>query len=281
MSGVRLGIWDIVQTGGHDGPVIDAAEQLLSRLLETSKIDVMSIEFADPLLSDAKLDGFEERLGGRYLVCEHRFEREALLRLHGSWDGFLASLGHDTRRNVRRYRRKAEEMGLRFRFTEGPPTEAGRKMRYHLGRETHPKPFTERKIDRFDRFVRDRGRSFHADLHSADGEPLAFVTGFVIGDTAYVLYQLNHRAERANSIALVLRGYLIETLIERGIGDLIFPNGCVGSLKIACQRQSLSAVAFVRRSAIARAKAEYLVRKIPAHMASESIRYALDRSPMW
>jgi hypothetical protein len=51
-----------------------------------------------------------------------------------------------------------------------------------------------------------------------------------------MICQLNNDRERsADSLSVVLRGYLIESLIARGIDDLFFWGGAGGALARYCQ----------------------------------------------
>jgi hypothetical protein len=68
-----------------------------------------------------------------------------------------------------------------------------------------------------------------AGLRDSDGRWVGILGGWQEADNATVFLQMNHERENlGNSLSLVLRGYLIERLIESGVRTLRFWAGTRG-----------------------------------------------------
>ena len=273
--GRDLRIVDAVLACRSPARCLDEAEAVLHRLKDEAPIDILSVEIADPRGADGKLEGFQRR--GAYLVCEHRYAREALLTLEDDWEDFLNGLGRKTRRNMRRFRRRAGAAGLRFSLADEAPSSVDAEARHRLGAATRPAPRSATYIDACDVFIRARTHPFVGRLREGDGATAAMVVGFITGQSAYIAYQLHHSRHEKLSLSLTMRSHLTEALIRQGVRELIFPNGCQGQLRSACRPQPISTVAFIRAGPVALTKALALVLRAPAHPASESIRHAMSR----
>jgi hypothetical protein len=227
--------------------------------------DIVAVEIAGPRQDDAKINGFVPVADGRYVACEHRYARHALLPLQDDDEAFLDSLGYRTRRNIRNFRRKAEAAGQSFTLGLAPPSPAERETRHRLGAMTPPNGRAAHLIDRYDAFLHGRDDCVTGHIHAPSGEPIAFIAAFVVGQSAYVAYQV-HQHDEKSSLSLLVRSYLVRALI--------FPNRCLGLLAASCVPQEISIVTLVRRDLRAAAKAIILARKVPAHPASEPLRHA-------
>jgi hypothetical protein len=97
-------------------------------------------------------------------------------------------------------------------------------------------------------------RPFQAHLGQLVGHPLSVTGGFIEGDLALMTYQLNDRIFRSLSPSLMLRSFLVQALIERGVRYLAFVGGCAGLLYHQCTAAPAAEVLIVRRTFIARAK---------------------------
>jgi hypothetical protein len=233
--------------------------------------DIVAVEIAEPRPDDAAITGFA--ISGDHAVCEHRYARHALLPLCGSDEAFLERLGYHTRRNVRNFRRKADAAGMTFTINDAPPSAIGRAARHQLGAITPPNGRAPALLDRYDAFLRARTDCVTASIRDFSGALIALTAAFVVGESAYIVYQL-HEHDRKLSWSLVMRSWLARALIERGVVEMIFPNGCLGLLAAACEPQEIAILTFVRRNPLAALRAASLARRAPAHPASEPLRHA-------
>ena len=67
-------------------------------------------------------------------------------------------------------------------------------------------------------------------LLGADGKWIGLAGGSYVGNRAYLITQLNDRTRPRESVSLVLRSYMIETLINRRCQELIFWDSNSASL---------------------------------------------------
>src|SRR5262249_30047098 len=87
-------------------------------------------------------------------------------------------------------------------------------------------PFSPAKMKCAARTVLSTGEPWIAGLQAASGEYLSVSAGWFDGGRATMLLQQNNDLEHAEaSLSVVLRGYLIETLIQRQTPELIFWSG--------------------------------------------------------
>jgi hypothetical protein len=248
-AGIDLAIIDAGAGPAPGDDPIGHAEAALNAARQTGAVDIMVLQIAHGARPGKPPRGFQQAMGGDYLAIERGLTRRETLPIGDDYASFLQSLGHDTRRNAHRYRRKAEAAGLSFRFAWGPPPPDEADRRYRLGAATRPIQKSRRRIDAHDRFIAARARPYQAWLEKPDGEPASFATGFVTGDGGYLVYQLNDPAFAAISLSMTLRTYVIEALSAAGVRALIFPNGCGGLLGNACEVRRGTAIVAIRSSA--------------------------------
>ncbi|HJZ78650.1 MAG TPA: GNAT family N-acetyltransferase [Vicinamibacterales bacterium] len=150
-------------------------------------------------------------------------ELHSTLPLPPSYETFLTCLGTQTRRNFRYYRRKFEAAGHRYVEHIAPQDleEILRRLR------TKSRiPFSIAKMRTAARTVLATSQPWAAALRHANGEFLSVTAGWLDGGRATMLLQQNNDLEFGDaSLSVVLRGYLIETLIAQRVPELRFWSG--------------------------------------------------------
>ena len=151
-----------------------------------------------------------------------RQEHHTHLELPRTYDEFLAKVGPHTRRNLRYYRRKSELAGNEF-----CPDRSFKDL-CAAARRLFPKAaYAKRKSD-FQRclaMIEAMPSRLLIGLRRRSSEWISLAAGWYVGDRAFLNLQLNDRTCRRESVSLVLRSYLIEQLINRGIRELVFWAG--------------------------------------------------------
>jgi hypothetical protein len=148
-----------------------------------------------------------------------RSEPHDHLELPRSYQEFLAKLGPRTRRNFRYYRRRSELSGNEFisDFAFEDFCCAARRL--------FPKAAYARSRDNFERclaMIETMPSRVLVGLRRKGGEWISLASGWHVGDRTILVAQLNDRDCGRDSVSSVLRSYLIESLIDRGIRELIF-----------------------------------------------------------
>lgn len=148
--------------------------------------------------------------------------RHAMLALQPRYEDFLVRLGPRTRRNLRYYRRKMEQAGSRFRGTlPFADFAAASRALFPNAAYASSRP----NLDRCLAMIEAMSRPLMIGLQNSRGEWVSLAGGWYAGERAILLTQLNDRAYTRESISLVMRSYLIETLISEGIRELVFWEG--------------------------------------------------------
>jgi hypothetical protein len=154
------------------------------------------------------------------------------LPLPGSWTAFLATVGPDTRRNLRRYPSRAARSGITF----WPEIDAATfrcafdSLRLHANRWDGLDPRDART---------HAGEVIRVGLRSADEGWLSVLAGWRHGERAYIATQINHGSHPQMSLSMVLRAWLIQALIDRGIREIVFLDGCAGALQLSCVEERI------------------------------------------
>jgi len=151
-----------------------------------------------------------------------RVEHHAHLELPRTYDEFLAKVGPSTRHNLRRYRRKSEQTGNEF-CPDQPFTDFSAVARRLLPKEAHAKGISN--LQRVLGMIEAMPSRLLIGLRRRDGEWISLAGGWYVDGRAVLVLQLNDRTCSRESVSLVLRSYLIEQLINRGIRELVFWAG--------------------------------------------------------
>ena len=144
-----------------------------------------------------------------------RVKEHANLPLPSSYEQFLKSLGSTTRHNFRYYRRRFESAGHTY-LDYLTPNELRAASLYLRPKCSIPSRLgaIERILDMVD--VADRPLA--VGLKHRNGEWLGVVGGVYRSNAGVLYMQLNNDTDFAkDSLSVVLRAYLIETLIRQGM----------------------------------------------------------------
>jgi len=146
----------------------------------------------------------------------------AHLELPRTYDEFLAKVRRPTRHNFNRYRRRSELASNEFcpdqTFTDFC---AAAKRLFSVA--AHPLP--KWKFQQSLAMIEATPSRLLIGLRRRGGDWISLAGGWYVGDRAFLALQLNDCTCGRESISLVLRSYLIEQLINRGIRELVFWNG--------------------------------------------------------
>lgn len=209
------------------------------------------------LLSDSKTRGLRLMVPTRHgldftsLAASHKVEvyqtevlNHCVLPLSDDYGAFLQSLGSNTRRNFRYYRRRCEEAGIRFvadmSISEFAGAMSSLQDRCTVGTKT-------KGMKRAIRMLGAREQPMLAGLRDARGSWLAVVGGWYESDQAVLFCQVNNDVDYPqSSLCTVLRGYLIELLIAMGRKKILFWAGVGYPLLRYCHYLPTTAIYFDR-----------------------------------
>jgi hypothetical protein len=166
------------------------------------------------------------------------------LPLLATLDETLATLGKHTRRNLRYYRRRAEEkLGCVF----VPEVEMGRAEFLAVNRVcSYPVP-DKIAAWRYDSTQEIAGRLF-VGVRSGSGEWLSLIGGRSHGDATAVAWQMNREEMESYSLSTVMRSYLLQYEVERGTRRLFFDGGTPHSIHHAFVTAEVAYAVASRRS---------------------------------
>jgi hypothetical protein len=182
--------------------------------------------------------------GVKMWCCSRQREGDWLV-LEPAYEQFLKRLGSHTRRNMRLYRRKADEMGycyiprLSLREYQAAVVDLNVRVDY---------PTDHGRDERDSRFFDLFPNAIRAGIRDRYGRFLALIAGVVYGGVLHVLTQFNDVTQSTLSISLVLRGHLIEDLIGHGFTAIHFVNGVSAMLGRSCEPALLRTLSIDRRS---------------------------------
>ncbi len=159
----------------------------------------------------------------RFDVHFSRAKDHASLSLPGTYEQLLLSFGSTTRHNFRYYRRRFETAG--HVYLDNLSLDELRLAASYLGpkcrRSTQPYA-----IARFLKMMATADRPLAVGLKHRNGEWLSIIGGVYRPPAGVLLWQLNNDGEfPGDSLSVVLRGYLIESLIRDGMKEFIIWNG--------------------------------------------------------
>ena len=151
------------------------------------------------------------------------------LPLPASYEAFLAALGLNSRRNFRRYRHRFEARNNRY--VEQIPYEEFVQAVACLAQKckaggTPSVLLNPETLHCGLRVLAVAPRTLLAGLRSPDGQWLAVLGAWYGGQSATMVLQLNDDSGYPHdSLSVVLRSYVIETLIAQGVQDVVFRGG--------------------------------------------------------
>lgn len=152
-----------------------------------------------------------------------RFQDHAVLSLPETYEQMLRSFGSTTRRNFRYYRRRCEAAGCVY--VDSVPIDELRSAAGYLERKCS-KPCQPGSVDRSINMAALADRPLAAGLRHRNGEWWSVLCGIYRPAAGVLLLQLNNDRDFPDySLSSVLRGYLIETLIEQGMKEFIIWAG--------------------------------------------------------
>ena len=196
--------------------------------------------------------------GRHHLVLPATINFHDRIPLAATYDEFLATLGGHSRRNLRHARRNAAQAGITHTIRPAAPEHApdiAANLAPNLAPDlaglaarTYPTGFRQAAVQAIHRLLAAQAHGFHSLIAAPDGDIISCCSGFIDGDTAFVIHQMNHRDHLAQQRSLTNRGFLIEHLIERGVKNLVFIKGCRGILHHACLPESGDVLWIVRLS---------------------------------
>jgi len=156
------------------------------------------------------------------------YEMHSALPLPSSYEAFVTSLGAQTRHNFRYYRRRFEAAG--HRFVENLPPREVEEILLQLRMKSQI-PFSAARMRTAARRVMSTDQPWAAALRHANGDYLSVTAGWFDRGRAILLLQQNNDIEFSQaSLSVVLRGYLIETLIARRVPELLIWSGAAAPL---------------------------------------------------
>jgi hypothetical protein len=165
----------------------------------------------------------DEQLKLSGLVVKQLYEHVPgdLIALPGSYDRFFTSLGSNTRRNIRRYTRRAAAAGIVFagRVSASDYAAAVERLNRRSGFSVGA-----HRIARDKRLI-ELHCGEHFALRAANGQIVAALCGFSRNGRFHLLSQTNDAGLPDLSLSLVLRGFVIEHIIAAGHTELQFMGG--------------------------------------------------------
>jgi hypothetical protein len=204
---------------------------------------------ADGLLADHRADGaIIRRIGrisakpglrlrrGTVTLSLGTIETREILPLPATFDAFLTGLGRVTRAHLRSSLRHMERLRLRHSVTLGGKMTADEEV-LSLAHRNLPKPMPLRLLSDCLNDVNAQAAPFRSELRGPDGTLISVVFGYLDGDCALLVCQLNPQdAPKIGQAgcSLLHRALLIRDLIGRGSKALIMVNGCSGMLRLYC-----------------------------------------------
>jgi hypothetical protein len=152
-----------------------------------------------------------------------RVKDHASLSLPGTYEQLLLSFGYTTRHNFRYYRRRFETAG--HVYLDKLSLDELRLAAFYLEQKCS-KPSQPHSIDRLLKMTAAADRPLAVGLKHRNGEWLSIIGGVYRPAAGVLLLQLNNDREfPRDSLSVVLRGYLIESLIQQGMKEFIIWAG--------------------------------------------------------
>jgi hypothetical protein len=161
-------------------------------------------------------------------ICDSQAQTHSRLVLPETYETFLNALRPRARRNFRYYRRRSQEAG--DFYCEAVTLDECRRAAYELARQSSISCRIEQLKRALD-MVAAVPRPMLAGLRDRSGAWLSVAGGWSDARGATLMFQLNRdREHRKDSLSTVIRAYLIESLIQKGIREVWFWGGTAGAL---------------------------------------------------
>lgn len=169
------------------------------------------------------------------------------LKLETTLEATLAQMGSNTRRNLRRYRKRLEtNLGAHF----VPEAEVGLDEFLELARNaTNPIPVTEAAW-RYNALQASPGRML-LGVKAQDGRWLSLIGGQRNGTTTELEWQVNRGDLPHYSLSTVMRAYLLENEIALGMSRVMFKGGTPHSMRHSLIESRVTDLIVVRRTPLA------------------------------
>jgi len=241
ISGIRTGV--VYADGSLDGMLLaaerhrqDALRVALETLLSSPGIRGLRLRLlrdSGDLNSIGQLV-ISRSLDVQYSLIEHDvsplWKYHAHLPLADSYDRFLNRLGSTTRHNFRYYRRRFEAAG--HRFVDSLSVDELRSAAAELApKSKFVTSWRHLEIENGLKMVAAAGRPLAIGLKHRDGEWLSVIGGWYRPGGAVLCFQCNNDSNFGNdSLSIVLRAYLIESLIAQSLEELVIWAGTRGPL---------------------------------------------------
>jgi len=172
--------------------------------------------------------------GRRVIWASQTRERRDRLILQPSFEATLAEFGKHTRRNLRYYRRKAEEQ-FGCEFVPDITSEVFGKEFSELLCHANPSMDYEAARGRLERHLSARFR-FISGLRAADGRWLSCIAGRRVPGETVVDWQINHGEYARASLCTVMRSYFLENEVALGSRRLFFEEGTPHTMEFSFVR---------------------------------------------
>jgi hypothetical protein len=161
-------------------------------------------------------------------IHSYREEQHAHLELPRTYDEFLAKVRRPTRHNLCRYRRRSELAGNEF-CPDQPFTDFCAAAKRLFPKDAYAKH--QSNFRRALAMIESMPSRLLIGLRRRGGDWISLAGGWYVGDCAFLALQSNDRACGKESVSLVLRSYMLEQLINRGIRELVFWSGTSAPLR--------------------------------------------------
>src|SRR5262249_7240219 len=150
--------------------------------------------------------------------CSPLWKQHAHLALAETYDQFLRTLGSATRHNFRYYRRRFEASG--HRFVEHLSLDELRGAVLGLFPKSKLTATTQKSLNGQLERLATASSLLAAGLKHKSGDWLSVAGGWYMPGRAVLCFQCNNEKDFArDSLSVVLRAYLIELLIRRGLKE--------------------------------------------------------------
>lgn len=221
------GEWTVLAAAGRHSEVAWNAALLLLR--QGARLVLVSAVGAD-FAYDASHRAGERNAGS--CATQTRVLRRTL-PLAATVDETLAALGRRSRRNFRAYRRRSDKM-FALRYQDNLAVNDADFLELNAGSAyAVPEWVAAWRL----KVLREAPGAFAVGLRVQGGEWLSMVGGRRRGDTTIVDWQMNRGNFATLSLGTVMRSYLLQSELERGMRFLRFEGGTSHAMRSAFREE--------------------------------------------